>query len=29
MLLKTGGEPRSIQNGCISFRPVWLLLSAR
>jgi len=29
VLLKTVGEPRSIQNGCISFRPVWLFLRAR
>jgi hypothetical protein len=29
VLLKTGGEPRSIQNGCISFRPLWLFMDAR
>jgi hypothetical protein len=29
MLLQTSGEPRSLQNGCISFRPLWLFMGAR
>jgi hypothetical protein len=29
VLLKTNVELRSIQNGCISFCPRWLVLNAR
>jgi len=29
VLLKTDSEFLSAQNGCFSFRPLWLVLSAR